>query len=66
VLEEMRVLTRTNNPYFIKAYFAFQDTHSLYLVTEAIDSLEFTHLIGKRFTEPEAKYVIFALLSIIE
>jgi len=66
VLHEMKLLTESTNPYFIRTYFAFQDYESLYLVTEAIDSIEFSEIIGKRFTEEEAKYVIFALISIIE
>ena len=68
-MNELRLLTQSDNEFIIKVYFAFQDYENLYLVSEALDSLSFEQILYSHdFTEDEeeAQYVITGLISIIE
>jgi serine/threonine protein kinase len=44
-MNELRLLTQSDNEFIIKVYFAFQDYENLYLVSEALDSLSFEQIL---------------------
>ena len=66
-LRELRIFTCIQNSFLAKVYFAFQDERSLYIASEALDSLPLSTLLQYHvFSEEETRYVVMALLSIIE
>lgn len=63
----MRLMTNSTNSNIIKVYFAFQDNEFLYLVTESLDSVSFEQLLEEHsFSEDETRYVVTALLGILD
>lgn len=67
ILMERSVLSILNNPFIVNINFAFQDKKNLYLGMDLKSGgdLRF-HMIQRKFSESEAKFIIFCVLIALE